>query len=68
MSRDKEVVPIEQITKYCQNHPEINKLSLFGSVLSNSLSPSSDIDLLVEFEPGQTWGVTNWSKPHNFLL
>ena len=29
-------------------------MSLFGSALSGALRKDSDIDLLVEFEPGQT--------------
>jgi hypothetical protein len=32
----------------------IKKLSLFGSVLRDDFSPESDIDMLVEFMPGET--------------
>ena len=32
----------------------IRRLSLFGSVLKGTDGPDSDIDLLVEFEPGNT--------------
>lgn len=34
----------------------IRKLSLFGSALRDDFGPSSDIDVLVEFEPGRTPG------------
>ncbi len=34
----------------------IRRLSLFGSVLKGTDRPDSDIDLLVEFEPGSTPG------------
>lgn len=34
----------------CRN--QIRKLSLFGSVLREDFSEGSDIDVLVEFEPG----------------
>lgn len=45
-----EVAP-ERISAFCQaNH--IAKLSLFGSILTDRFRPTSDIDLLVEFEPG----------------
>ncbi len=45
-------LPREQIEAFCvRNH--IRKLSLFGSVLTPRFRPSSDIDVLVEFEPGQ---------------
>ncbi len=43
-------LPVDDETladKYC-----IRKLSLFGSVLRCTDRPDSDIDLLVEFEPG----------------
>jgi predicted nucleotidyltransferase len=30
----------------------IRRMSLFGSVLKGTASPASDVDLLVEFEPG----------------
>jgi uncharacterized protein len=44
-----------QIAEFCQ-HYHIRQLSLFGSVLRNDFSPDSDIDVLVEFEPGKTPG------------
>lgn len=47
-------LPIKQIIGFCQKHPNIAKLSLFGSALSGSLRPDSDIDFLVEFEPDKT--------------
>jgi uncharacterized protein len=41
----------ETIAEFCQrNH--IRKLSLFGSVLRDDFRPGSDVDVLVEFEPG----------------
>ncbi len=40
------------VAEFCQkNH--IRKLSLFGSVLRDDFGPDSDIDVLVEFEPGK---------------
>jgi predicted nucleotidyltransferase len=35
----------------------IQKLSLFGSVLREDFSPTSDVDVLVEFLPGRTPGL-----------
>ena len=35
---------------------EVHTLSLFGSVLGDDFGPESDIDVLVEFEPGHTPG------------
>ena len=52
-------LPIEvsqdRITEFCHRH-HIRKLSLFGSVLRDDFTLNSDIDVLVEFEPGKTPG------------
>ncbi len=50
-------IPIDRqrIAEFCRaNH--IRKLALFGSVLRDDFGPDSDIDVLVEFEPGQKVG------------
>ncbi|MCK4541719.1 MAG: nucleotidyltransferase family protein [Spirochaetales bacterium] len=43
-------VPKRKIAEFCKRK-HIRCLSLFGSVLRNDFSQSSDIDMLVEFEP-----------------
>lgn len=48
-------LPHEQIEAFCVRH-HIRKLSLFGSVLTPRFRPTSDIDVLVEFEPGHVPG------------
>lgn len=47
-------VPIDRarIGEFCKQH-RIRKLSLFGSVLRDDFRPDSDVDILVEFQPGQ---------------
>lgn len=40
----------------CHRH-HVRKLALFGSILREDFRPESDIDVLVEFEPGQTPGL-----------
>ncbi|MDL1862218.1 nucleotidyltransferase family protein [Betaproteobacteria bacterium PRO7] len=51
-------LPIEPalLAALCRRHG-IRKLSLFGSMLKGTARPDSDIDLLVEFEPGRTPGL-----------
>lgn len=44
-------LPSDKIAEFCHKH-HIRKLSLFGSVLREDFGPSSDVDILVEFEPG----------------
>ena len=48
-------IPKERIAAFCRRHP-IRKLSLFGSVLRDDFRPESDVDVLVEFEPGASAG------------
>ena len=44
------------LARFCRaNH--IRKLSLFGSVLRDDFGPDSDVDVLVEFEPGAHIGL-----------
>ena len=46
----------QQIQNFCQKY-HIRQLSYFGSVVREDFSPHSDIDVLVEFEPGHTPGL-----------
>ncbi|MEX2219806.1 MAG: nucleotidyltransferase domain-containing protein [Phycisphaerales bacterium] len=52
--------PDDQIAEFCRRHG-VQRLSLFGSILRDPTAPeghgfrtTSDVDLLVEFLPGQT--------------
>ena len=49
-------VESEALARFCRRH-HIRKLSLFGSVLTGTDRPGSDIDFLVEFEPGHEPGL-----------
>lgn len=55
MTQTNIVVPQEQIADFCRRH-HIRKLSLFGSVLRDDFHSGSDVDVLVEFEPGHVPG------------
>jgi predicted nucleotidyltransferase len=44
------------IAEFCQKY-YICRLSLFGSILRDDFGPESDIDFLVEFEPGKVPGL-----------
>ncbi|MFQ5500719.1 MAG: nucleotidyltransferase family protein [Phycisphaerae bacterium] len=48
-------IPTDRIADFCRSH-RIRRLSLFGSILRDDFRPDSDIDVLVEFEPGATPG------------
>jgi predicted nucleotidyltransferase len=51
-------LPIDRdaLGEFCRRH-HIRRLSLFSSVLKGTARPDSDIDLLVEFEPGKAPGL-----------
>jgi len=57
-------IPTPAIGQFCRRH-HIRRLSLFGSVVrgasaggvSGGFTPSSDVDVLVDFAPGQTPGL-----------
>jgi predicted nucleotidyltransferase len=55
-------IPVDQkrIADFCRLH-QIRRLSLFGSVLRNDFGPTSDVDVLVEFEPDHVPGFAFFS-------
>jgi predicted nucleotidyltransferase len=55
MGRREIDLPQDEIAGFCHRH-HIRRLSLFGSVLREDFRPDSDLDVLVEFEPGQEPG------------
>ena len=48
-------LPPQAIAELCKRH-HVRRLALFGSVLRDDFRPDSDVDVLVEFEPGKTPG------------
>jgi hypothetical protein len=44
------------VRAFCQRH-RIARLALFGSALRDDFGPDSDVDVLVEFEPGHVPGL-----------
>ncbi len=48
-------LPKDKIDTFCKTYC-IKELALFGSVLTNRFSETSDIDVLVEFEPAHVPG------------
>lgn len=46
----------EALAVFCRANG-VRRLGLFGSALRGQLRPDSDIDLLVEFEPGRSPGL-----------
>jgi predicted nucleotidyltransferase len=57
----------EAIAEICKRY-HVRKLSLFGSVLGEDFGPESDIDVLVEFEPGRTPGFFRLHEMEHTLM
>ena len=55
MSHPALALPVERIAEVCRRY-SVRELSLFGSALRSDFSPESDVDLLVEFQPGASIG------------
>jgi predicted nucleotidyltransferase len=49
-----------KLADFCRKH-HIRKLAFFGSVLRDDFGPDSDVDVLVEFEPGNIPGLAFFS-------
>ena len=50
-------VPRGEIVDFCHRH-HIRRLALFGSAVRDDFRVGSDVDVLVEFEPDHTPGLT----------
>ncbi len=56
VERSRIAIDREGLAEFCRrNH--IRRLALFGSVLRDDFRPDSDVDVLVEFEPGHVPGL-----------
>lgn len=49
-------IPREKLAEFCRRNG-IRKLCFFGSILRDDFRPESDVDVLVEFEPGARTGL-----------
>lgn len=56
MTRSRIDLPEAKLAEFCRRHG-IRRLSLFGSVLRDDFRGDSDVDVLVEFEPGARVGL-----------
>ena len=55
----------DAVSAFCRHHC-IKRLALFGSVLRDDFSPDSDVDVLVEFQPGHVPGLDFVSMEREF--
>jgi len=50
-------LPQRELIDFCERH-HIRTLAFFGSVLTDSFTADSDLDVLVEFKPGHVPGLS----------
>ena len=57
-------IPHDRIAEFCQRW-RIRKMALFGSVIRDDFTSESDVDVLVEFQPGPNPGLKFfWDMPN----
>ncbi len=56
-----QVIPDRELRRLCRRH-HIAWLALFGSVLRDDFRPDSDVDVLVELEPGARVGLLGLAR------
>ncbi len=61
MGRARIEISKDVLVAFCQRH-HIRRLSLFGSVLTDAFKSESDVDVLVEFQPGRTPGLLHMAE------
>jgi uncharacterized protein len=54
-------LPLDEIAALCRRYA-VRELSLFGSALRADFRPDSDLDLLIEFEPGAEVGLLTLAR------
>ena len=59
-------IPKEILAQFCETY-HIRKLSLYGSALRDDFKSDSDIDILIEFEPGFKTGLLKMARMENEL-
>jgi uncharacterized protein len=66
MNKAAQELPMPVIEDFCRRH-HVRRFALFGSVLREDFAPNSDIDVLVEFEPGHCVGLITFAGMQNEL-
>lgn len=49
-------IPESRLAELCRKW-KVKELSLFGSILRDDFSPTSDVDVLVSFDPSAPWNL-----------
>lgn len=52
-------IPEERLSDFCRKW-QVAELSLFGSVLRTDFSPTSDVDVMIQFAADMPWSLFDW--------
>ena len=52
-------IPMDRIEAFCRKW-RVKELSLFGSVIGRDFGPESDVDVLVDLQPGHGLTLYDW--------
>lgn len=66
MPLDLSTLPKDRISDFCRQHG-IRRLALFGSALRDDFGPTSDIDVLIEFDASVRIGLFGFQGLENEL-
>ena len=59
-------IPKEPLAQFCETY-HIRRFSLYGSALRDDFGPDSDIDILIDLEPGFKAGLLKMARMENEL-
>ncbi len=59
-------IPYAAIREFCRRN-RVRRLALFGSVLRDDFTPTSDVDMLIEFDSGVRIGLIGLMRLQNEL-
>ena len=59
-------IPKEPLAQFCETY-HVRRISLYGSALRDDFGPDSDIDILIDFEPGFKAGLLKMAHMENKL-
>ena len=67
MDKEKIKTRLLEALQECEYQPDIRRLALFGSYVAGRPRKNSDVDLLIEFEPGAVVGFFKLARIQRYL-
>jgi uncharacterized protein len=58
---------LQQITPFLQQHYHVTQIGIFGSYVRGEQTPNSDLDILIEFQPDERFGLVTFCELEVYL-